>query len=402
MTEDIRRTKFSLLWMNLAAEPLVALYTLIPFLLRKEFGSSMFQISLFLTLRPVLSLFSFYWSAYVKERKGHLVWNYVSASVLAYLPFLFFPWAGGFWFLLLASGLYQLFSKAAIPSLIEVLKRKLPKSVREKTFSLLFVLSFVESGILGLLFGGLLDTKSVGWSTLFCAGGLLGLTGLLFFSSLKVPVMQEEKPPLTHWTKPWKESFQLMRDNPSFAYFQKIFMFGGSALMLILPATSAYYADILQLSYTNVVTARFVFMAVGIALSSFLWAKGLSQVPILKLTVGVLCGFGLFPLCLLGTLWNPSFLYLAFFLYGVAQAGSHLIWNLSGTLFAGGENSLPYTRANLLMHALRGAVVPLIGGFLCDLTSPIVVLALGATLCLYGAKVLWQKLPVQELPHPRS
>ena len=147
-SEGCRETRLALLWMNLAAEPLISLYTLIPFILRKDFGATMFQISLFITLRPVLSVFSFYWSAYLKEGKGRLMSNLVSASLLAYLPFLFFPWVENFWFLLFASGMYQLFSKAAIPSLIEVLKRNIPKKPREHVFSLYFILSFVESGLL--------------------------------------------------------------------------------------------------------------------------------------------------------------------------------------------------------------------------------------------------------------
>jgi hypothetical protein len=145
-----RPTRFALLWMNLASEPLISLYTLIPFLLRKDLNATMFQISLFVTLRPVLSVFSFYWSAYLKEGKGRLIVNLVSASLLAYLPFLFFPWTGSYWFLLFASAMYQLFSRAALPSLIEVLKRNIPKKPREHAFSLYFILSFVESGFLGL------------------------------------------------------------------------------------------------------------------------------------------------------------------------------------------------------------------------------------------------------------
>ncbi len=393
-TQGASQTRFALLWMNLAAEPLVALYTLIPFLLRKEFGCSLFQLSLFFTLRPILSIFSFYWSAYLKEGKSRLVSNCVSACALAYFPFLFFPWVDQFWFLLFASAAYQLFSRAAIPSLIEVLKRKLPKAPRERTFSLLFVLNFVESGVLGIFFGGVLETHAIDWKVLFCLGALMGLSSLAFFSFLKVPSIpseEKEDQPLVKRSliQPWKESFQLMRQRSDFRYFQMVFMVGGSALMLMLPAMISYYADTLQLSYTNMATARFVFMAMGVAGSSFLWTKGLSRIPLLKLTIGVLFGFGLFPLALLMAQIDRGFLYLGFLIYGVAQAGSHLIWNLSGTLFAAaGENSSPYTRVNLLMNALRGAVMPLIGGFLCDFIGPVSVLCLGAFLCLFGAQWL--------------
>jgi len=386
-----RSTRLALLWMNLAAEPLISLYTLIPFILRKDLGATLFQISLFVTLRPVLSVFSFYWSAYLKEGRGKLVANLVSASVLAYLPFLFFPWVSSFWYLLFASGVYQLFSRAAIPSLIEVLKRNIPKAAREHAFSLFFILSFVESGILGLFFGHVLDAHVVSWNTLFFFAALIGLSSILLFSRQKVPELQEETKPKTGSIfHPWRESFQLMRNRADFAHFQGAFMIGGSALMLMAPALSTYYVDVLNLTYSNITTARFIFMAIGVAGSSLLWKKGLSHVSLLKLTRWVLFGFGLFPIALLLAQVHLWLLYLAFFFYGIAQAGSHLIWNLSGTFFAADQNSSPYTRVNILMLGLRGAVMPLAGGLLCDFVGPVPILVLGTLLCFYGMYYLYQ------------
>ncbi len=385
-TTGSRETRLALLWMNLAAEPLISLYTLIPFILRKDLDASVFQVSLFIMLRPVLSVFSFYWSAYLKEGKKRLIYNLVSASILAYLPFLFFPWVDSFWFLLFASAMYQLFSKAAIPPLIEILKRNIPKAPREQAFSLYFILSFVESGVLGLLFGGILDSHALDWKMLFFFASLIGLSSILLFSRLKVPELTTFKPSATSSSiaHPWKESLHLIRNRADFAQFQGAFMIGGSALMLMAPALSIYYADTLALSHTNITTARFIFMALGVAGSSLLWKKGLSHVPLLKLTSWVLVGFGLFPIALLLATADVWFLYLAFLIYGVAQAGSHLIWNLSGTLFSADQDSSPYTRVNILMLGLRGAIMPLLGGLLCYLCGPIPILLLGMILCFSG------------------
>lgn len=392
--QEGRSTRLALLWMNLTAEPLISLYTLVPFILRKDLQATLFQVSLFLTLRPVLSVFSFYWSAYYKEGKGGLIRNLISASVLAYLPFLFFPWVGNYWYFLFASAAYQLFSKAAIPSLIEVLKRNIPKKSREHAFSLYFILSFIESGLLGLFFGGVLDSHLLDWKMLFFFASFIGLSGILLFSRLRVPelpIKKGEENSRSFLAHPWKESFQLIKNRADFAHFQGAFMIGGSALMLMAPALSFYNANTLALSYTNMTTARFIFMAIGVAGSSLLWKRGLSQVPLLKLTRWVLFGFGLFPLALLLAQVDLWFLYAAFFVYGIAQAGSHLIWNLSGTFFAVDEDSSSYTRVNILTQGLRGAVVPLLGGFLCDLVGPVPVLALSMSLCFFGAWFLFHK-----------
>lgn len=395
MHEGCQKTRFALLWMNLASEPLIALYTLIPFILRKDMGAGLCQISLFISLRPVLSVLSFYWSAYLKEGKGALILNVVSASFLAYLPFLFFPWVQNFWYLLFASAIYQLFSKAALPSLIEVLKRKIPKKPREHVYSLYFLLSFVESGVLGLVFGYLLDQQSVDWKNLFFFAALIGMSSIFLLSRVQVPEMpgKETAPDRGQWiTHPWRESFQLMGKRIEFALFQKVFMIGGAALMLMAPALASYYADTLDLSYSNITTARFIFMAIGVAGSTVFWRRGLSSVPLLRLTWWVLIGFGAFPLALLFAQLHLFFLYFAFFLYGVAQAGSHLIWNLSGTLFAGDKDSAPYTRTNILMLGIRGAFVPLTGGILADVLGPVPVLILGTGLCFYGAFLLLKQL----------
>ena len=136
--------------------------------------------------------------------------------------------------------MYQLFSKAAIPSLIEVLKRNIPKKPREHVFSLYFILSFVESGLLGLLFGGLLDSHAFDWKMLFFFAALVGLSSLLLFSRLKVPELPTQiKAPSASLIHPLRESFRLMRDRADFAHFQGAFMIGGSALMLMAPALSS-------------------------------------------------------------------------------------------------------------------------------------------------------------------
>src|SRR6185437_12364333 len=128
------RTRLALLWMNLSNEPLAAMYSLLPFILCKDLHASTFQLTLFATLRPVLSVFSFYWGSFLAYRKNRLLPNLIGAWVLARLPFLYFPLIDNFWYLLFACGVYQLFSRAATPALMEILKRQIPKEPREHIF----------------------------------------------------------------------------------------------------------------------------------------------------------------------------------------------------------------------------------------------------------------------------
>ncbi len=388
-TQGCQQTRLALLWMNLASEPLVSLYTFLPFILCKDLDVSTFQLSLFITLRPVLSGLSFYWSAYLKEGRGKLVSNLVGACLLAYLPFLCFPLLGNIWYLLVASAFYQLFSRAAIPSLIEILKRNIPKQPREQAFSFFYVLSFIESGILGLIFGKLLDAHAVDWKMLLAGGGLIGLSAIFLFRRVSVPTREAEPVQASSsLIQPWKDSLLLMRQRSDFAHFQWLYMIGGAALMMMSPAFSRYYVTTLSLSHTDMAMARFVFMALGVAGASYWWRKNLEKISILQLSLWVLCGFGLFPLALLLAQFHIGFLYFGFLIYGIAQAGSHLLWHLSGTIFSGEQNSAPYTRTNLLMGGLRGAVFPFVGGWLCTLWGETSVLVLGMGLCFAGVLVM--------------
>ena len=177
-----RKTRLALLWMNLSSEPLAALYSLVPFILRSELQASGFQIALFTTLSPVLSVFSFYWSARLSYRSDKLLTNLIGAWILARVPFLFFPFINNFWLFLVACGVYQLFSRASTPALMEILKRGMPKKTREHVFSLYYILSVIEGVILGLMLLNVFEFNPSNWRDFFFIGALVSLTSVFLQS----------------------------------------------------------------------------------------------------------------------------------------------------------------------------------------------------------------------------
>lgn len=382
------KTTRALLWMNLSNEPFIVLYTLLPFILRKDLQASLLQISILTSLKPVLPVFSFYWSAHLTNKKHLLKSNLIGAWVLGRLPFLFIPWIPTVWYLIACCAIYEFFNKSGIPALIEILKINVPKKAREKTYMFYFVLSFLEGILLGLLMGGLLDLHERCWQFLCGFTAIISLSSVLV--QMRVPIVSEQQEPSPSPTKysllqPWKEAFSLLKNRQDFAHFQWGFMTGGFGLMLIAPSLSLFYVDKLALSHSQVVTGRSILMGVGIVLSSFFWQKALTKFSISQLTRHILIGFSLFPLVLSLALFDKQWFYIAFFLYGIAQAGSHLIWNLSGTFFSFQEDSSPFSRVNILMLGLRGAIAPVLGGFLCQCFGPTITLFFGALLCIGGA-----------------
>jgi len=384
------KTRFALLWMHLANEPFVALFTLLGFILRKDLGASTLQLSVLAITSPVLALFSFYWSFALTRNTAKLLPNLMGAWILGRLPFLLIPWFHSVWYLIFAAAIYQLFYRAGTPALMEILKQNVDKKPRESLFSSAYLLGFIESVLLGLFVGKFLDCHAQAWKILFIGAALLSVSSVIFQRRIPLlrPIIDKSAPPATHGTlvQPWKDCLHLMKTYPEFATFQWGFMIGGFGLMLINPALIIYYAETLLLSHENLTTARYIFMGVGVLLSTLLWRKALSLYPISRLTLLILLGFGLFPLVLLCAKASLAFLYLAFLLYGIAQAGSHLLWHLSGTLFASEEeSSSKYTGTNVLMVGIRGLLGPLLGGILTAALGPITVLVLGALICLFGA-----------------
>lgn len=386
-------TKLALLWMNLTSEPLVAIYSFIPFILRKELGATAFQLSLLAMLNPVLAVFSFYWGAQLSYRKNSLLPNLISAWILARIPFLFFPFIKTFWLFFGACAVYQLFQRASTPALMEILRRNLPEHSRRKIFSCYYLLSVLEGAFIGLLLANVLKIDENNWTYIFFAAGLLSLTSL--FWQMRVTTPDDPEPhkerPHNRLTHPIKSCIQLLRDRPDFAHFQWGFMFGGLALMVIGPAKTIFFADKLHISIAHITLARCVFVSLGLAGSSLIWQLCLDRYGIQSITRVILLLFALFPLFILSAYWAPPLFFGAHFVYGIAQGGSHLVWHLSGPIFAQEQDSSLYTTVNILMVGLRGAIGPLLGGLLCDTLGSFPVLLFGATLAAFGALYMKKK-----------
>ncbi len=386
------KTKRALLWMKLSHEPLVILYALLPFILRKNLQASLLEISILSALRPILPVFSFYWSANLKEKKHLLKSNLISAWIFARLPFLFVPWILNSWYLIFCAACYEFFNKSGNPALIEILKNNIPNQKQGNVYTFYFVLSFIESIFLGFAIINILNWDPSLWPLLFGLSSLVGLTSLFFQFSIPILDLKQDQAGssstrLSFKSRvilPWKESFSLLKEHPEFAQFQYGFMVGGFSLMLISPSLSIYYADILHLPHASVITGRSICMGIGIVLSSWIWRRYLQKEKVFFLTQLILVGFTFYLLFMIFTTFHLNWFYLSFFLYGIAQAGSHVIWNLSGILFSHDKDSSPFSRLNILMLGIRGAIAPAFGGILCYLWGPEFVIMLGTVICFLG------------------
>ncbi|MCB1109141.1 MAG: MFS transporter [Chlamydiia bacterium] len=398
------RTQIALLWMHLTAEPLIALRTaLSSYVLYADYGGSVFQVGLCHSIRPVMALLSFYWGARLSCGRSGLKANLMGAWVLARLPFVFIPFVESSWYLLFCEAAFYAFHRGSMPALMEILKINLPQEKRNKAFSLSFLLQFAESIFLGTLFGALLMKSPGAWKGLFCFTALLGITSVFFQRHIPLPHLKLTAEPKQTWkerlVEPWKKSIELLKNRPDFARFQWGFMIGGFGLMLISPALTMYAYNVIQASHADVTIARTVFMGWGVVCSIYYWQRYLSKAPPRKLLGSVICGFALYSFVLLLAQFHMSYYFMAFVIYGVAQAGSHLLWHLSGPLFAKHEDSSGYTMVNVLAVGVRGLVAPALGSLLCQAFGCTPVLMIGTCILAYGS---WRAFTAFETNQPKA
>lgn len=394
-----RKTKWALFLTGLLNEPLVGLIAILPYILRKDLHASAFQISIFTMLKPVVALLSFYWGAALWRNQNRLRSNWMVSRFLASLPFLIFPFVQNIWFFIIGAALFQCFQRGGMPAQMEILKQNVPSGQRERFFSRNAAFNFLG----GVLIGGPLSFWINGqdWKLLFLMCAVFGLLALLIqarvpIDSSQIKTVPVKKNPLI---TPWKDSWNLLRQRSDFARFQIGFMMGGIGLMLIMPALVLYSADVLAISHVDMTMSRFIWMGVGFVIATSFWRKRIALQGIFKLTSLVCLLFAVSALCWIlagvGTVW----FFIAFFFYGVAQAGSHLIWHLSGPLFAGSGDSSLFSTVNILTVGLRGLIVPFMASLLCNWIGPLPVIVMGLAWCLAGAIYLFVQKDVKETQH---
>lgn len=377
----------ALLGSNLLSEPLFTLYGFLVFILYKDLGASVFQVTLLTILKPVVTALSFYWSSGLR-RKKNLRFNVMWAGIWMRLPFLLCPWFDSVWFVVAAAVNYMFFYRAGMPAWLEMIRKNMPEGERHKMFSWSSALGYIEGVALSLAMGGLLDNNPGLWKSLFAGAALLGLGAVAM--QARVPVDEEslekeERLPLKELLiRPWRDSYRLIRARPDFAKFQWGFMLCGFGVMILQPALPLFAVDTLGITYLEMASAISIAKGLGFALSSPFWARWMNRFNLFQLASAIFIAMGVFPIFLGLSVFGLAWLYLAYFWYGVGQGGSHLVWNMSGPIFAKDEESSRYTGVGVVLAGLRGSVGPSLGGWVAVMASPLASLALGALFSFYG------------------
>ncbi len=385
-----RKTCSAYIWTHVLNTPFWAVFNLLVFYLYNDLHASLLQVTVMITIKPASSLIALYWGAHVNQRRDRLRANLVWARILSHIPFFFFPFVDNPWYFIFCFGFYMALSRGQVPAWMEILKQNVPDGKREKLFATVSSFSYLGGAILPIALGRLMDVHSQAWKWIFPVVALVSLAGT--FYKLRIPIREEPvvipKDPIKIYdvfVNPWKRAWNLIRSRPDFANYQVGFMLGGAGLILMQPALPEFFKNGLHLSYTEIGLALGLFKGIGFAFTSPFWANHLRKIDIYKFNAQVTFLAALFPLFLILALYSPSFVYIAYLLYGMMQGGSEMSWNLSGPIFAKKEDSSLYSSINLLAGGLRGCIVPGLGSLLMSFLSPVYVLCIGGVFCLLAA-----------------
>lgn len=384
------RTRTAFFWTRIFRTPFWAIYTILPFIILKELHATPFQIGVYIALKPVVSLLSLYWSAWINKRKDRLRGNLIWANFLGLVPFFFFPYVNNPWYIIAASGIFMALHRGVTPAWMEILKLNLPGTSRQRVFAWGSAWGYIGDGIFPFIIGWLLDDFSQSWRWLFPLTAVVALLPIIFQYRIPIHIDSKIETSPIGWSKqliePWKNAWELIRSRDDFLRFQIGFMLGGSGLMLMQAVLPQFFMEGLKLSYTELAMALTFCKGVGFASTSQLWARWMNKMDIYRFSSWVTLLAFVFPFALLGAQFNLLWLYGAYLIYGTMQAGSELSWNLSGPIFAKEEDSSLYSSVNVLSVGIRGCFAPTLGSCLLYFASPMTVLILGGVFCLMATQ----------------
>lgn len=200
--------------------------------------------------------------------------------------------------------------------------------------------------------------------------------------------------------RPWKTAMRLFKERKDFRNFQLGYFICGGGILLFQPVLSNFCIHELKISKWSALTDIFlIYQTVGFTLSMQLWNRSLRlglfrASTLLCLSFAVHIGF-----LVAATFWHGHhilgqsaslfLLYAAQIAYGICLGGSHILWNMSATLFCRpSEDSSIYTTTNMLALGLRAISLPFLGAHLSQQIGYLNLLYISGTCCLVGAAFL--------------
>lgn len=390
----LKNTQFVFIASKFLNSSLGAMYGLLAFILCKQCHATPLQITLLVSSKPLVAIVSFYGFLFIKNKPHRLKTLIIASTLLSFLPCFLFPFISNSWFSIFSFALFMMSARAMLPAWSEVFKLNIDAEKRGPVFSRGSTINYLSNIVLPLLIAPIMDYYPPSWRWIFFGLAFIQLVDLIILVKLRinfenycfdtVPLKENFSIP-SLILRPWKNCWNLMKLRPDFRNYQIVFMLGGTGLILAHPVLPIFFEQVLHLSYTEMALAVSVCKGIGFALTSPIWATWFNRISIHLFNFHVTAFAGLFALIIVLMGEQVGWVYFAYLIYGVMQAGSELSWNLAGPRFAKNEDSTLFTSVNVAMVGLRGCVAPFFGELLFLSSSFTVVFLCSALFCFSGA-----------------
>ncbi len=305
-----------------------------------------------------------------------------------------------------------IFSSGIIPATNAILQANISRPLLGKLYSV--TVSIASSAtMIGTFIGGLvLEAHQKNFQWLFALAGVVGFIGIYLRSKVHIRGGAPRKGEKTLFLRgepllkvfyrsvvvPLVHSTNVLKQNPTFATFERNFFIYGLAFMIMAVVAPVFLVEELAISYTQVGISGFFFQLATIAtlpIFGRFYDKNdpakFSRWVYLILAFYPLTLFLAKPLAELISIPPIIMVYLSSIIFGAGMAGLSLVWSLGNIFFAGERDAAPFMGAHITLVGIRGAMGPVIGYILNTFFGPYPVCIL-ATLLFLTASFLMHKL----------
>lgn len=414
MDMAFRRTRAAVYWGAVLGEPLAISMFLLKPILSRDFHATDYQLALFNMLKHAVTLFSVYGSLWALNKRERLRPQLVWTGLVLRLPFLLFAWITNTWWALLAVGIHMLVGKAGNPAWFEIMRLNLPKEQRTRIYAASSAICCIEGLFLGWGAKRVMHQYPDSWRLLIPVSAVVGLLALWWVWRIPVPPKTEPETPkpalgqerhsaqdlLNFFARPWKTGWALIKERSDFRIFQLGYLICGGGILLFQPLMANFCVRELHITdYSTLIDIFSIYLSIGFAISMYSWNRSL-HLGLFKASALVCLFFGLHILCLIAAHFchghhifqkdAPKFLLCAAqVIYGIGMGGSHVLWNMSGTIFCReGEDSSIYTTTNMISLGVRAITMSLLGAYLSNVIGYLYILYISAGCCAIGGLIL--------------
>jgi hypothetical protein len=405
MKDKSNTTSMLFLGSRFLCGPLEAMYMILIFIVGKELNANILQLTALASAKPIVSLLAFYASSLVVGRPQWIGKFLVLLNIIGCIPCFLFPFVDNVWFFVFSYAVFITTIRASFPAWNEILKHNVGLDKMGSLVSKGTSINYIITIFVPVALSYWIDQNNQIWKMLFFVLALFQLLNTILICCLQFKPNANEASLIALESMiidPWKKGWQLFKENAGFAKYLAMFFLGGAGIIGLQPILPHFFQINLGLSYTKMAVAISVCKGIAFIFTSPFWARMINHHSLYYLNAVINLFSSLFIAFLLASSLNINWIFLAYLMYGVMQAGCEISWNMSGPIFSREKDSISYSNLNLALVGFRGLICPFMGQLIFIHTNALFVFACSGALCLlsliYAVWLDFERKRIQNSP----